>query len=287
MIKAEYKGVEDFKVGDNIKGFFFCKKIELKLTRLGDEYLDVLLEDKSGVIRAKVWSFASDYIKRIDEGKPVAVKGNIISYNEKLEINISSINCVDNDIYKDYGFKESLLVKCIEEDKDKLFKDLIKYIDELDGDYKKLVSKIIKDNKHKIMSLPSINFSYGLNGGLLKQIVSVLDLNKRVYPKYKELNKNIVISGIIIKNIGSVKYFNDDLQFSVSDENQYLGHKLIGINIINDYAAEYASFSKQIKNELQNLILSENSKNDLNLNYINALYHLDLSIYESMNPEEL
>jgi len=287
MIKKAYKSFESFKVGDSIKGFFFCKKVALKLTRLGDEYLDMLLEDKTGIIRAKVWSFASDYIKRIDEGKPVAVKGDIISYNEKLEINISSINCVDNDIYKDYGFKESLLVKCIKEDKDKLFKNLITYIDELDGDYKKLVSKIIKDNKSRIKSSPSVDYSYGLNGGLLKQIVSVLDLNKRVYPKYKELNKNIVLAGIVIKNIGAVKYFNDDLQFSVSDENQYLGHKLIGINIINDYASKYASFSTQIKNELQNLILSENSKNDLNLNYINALYHLDLSIYQSMFPEEL
>ena len=45
---------------------------------------------------------ASNYIKRISKGKPVAVKGNIISYNEKLEINILSINSVENDIYKNY-----------------------------------------------------------------------------------------------------------------------------------------------------------------------------------------
>ena len=62
---------------------------------------------------------------------------------------------------------------------------------------------------------------YKLNGGLLKQIMSILDLNKRIQFKYKYLNKNIVISGIVIKNIGSIKYFNKDLDFSVSDENQY------------------------------------------------------------------
>ena len=184
MIKIKYKNVESFKVGDSIKGFFFCKKVALKLTRLGDEYLDVLLEDKSGVIRAKVWSFASDYVKRIDEGKPVAVKGNIISYNEKLEINISSINCVDNDIYNKYGFKESLLIKCIDEDKEKLFKSLIKYLDELEGDYKKIITKIVKDNNQKIILCPSLDSSYKLNGGLLKQITSILDLNKRIKSKY-------------------------------------------------------------------------------------------------------
>ena len=57
MIKPTYRQVEDFKEGDNIRGFFFCKKVALRITRLGDEYLDVLLEDKTGIIRAKVWSF--------------------------------------------------------------------------------------------------------------------------------------------------------------------------------------------------------------------------------------
>jgi len=285
MIKTVYKSIENFKEGDVVKGFFFCKKVALRLTRLGDEYLDILLEDKTGIIRAKVWSFASDYLKRIGESKPVAVKGNIISYNEKLEINILSINSINSGIYKKYGFKESLLIKCIDEDKEVLFKCLIKYLDELEGDYKKLISKIIKDNNKKILSSPSVDSLYKLNGGLLKQIISILDLNKRIKSKYKDLNNNIVISGIIIKNIGSVKYFNKDLQFSVSDENQYLGHKLIGINMINDYVSKYNNFSKKIKNELQNLILSENTGDDINSNYINSLYSLDLSINKQINIE--
>ena len=285
MIKPRYKQVEDFKEGDNIRGFFFCKKVALRITRLGDEYLDVLLEDKTGIIKAKVWSFASDYIKRIHEGDPVAIKGNIISYNEKLEVNISSINCVDDNIYKEYGFKKNLLVKSIDEDKNKLFVSLIKYLELLNGDYKKLISKIIKDPKLNVKNSPSVDFSYDLNGGLLKQITSVLDLNKRIYSKYKELNSNIVVSGIIIKNIGSVKYFNEDLQLSVSSENQNLGQKLIGINIVNDYASKYSRFSMQVKNELQNIILSENTKNDRNVNYINALYTLDLCMNKQINIE--
>ena len=48
--------IKDFNKGMTINGFFICKKIECKLTRLGDEYLDLILQDKTGVIRGKVWS---------------------------------------------------------------------------------------------------------------------------------------------------------------------------------------------------------------------------------------
>ena len=53
--------VKDFKVGMSIRGFYLCKYVENKMTRLGDEYLDLILEDDSGTIRAKVWSFVDNF----------------------------------------------------------------------------------------------------------------------------------------------------------------------------------------------------------------------------------
>ena len=278
--------IKDFKEGKNIHGFYLCKNVENKLTRFGDEYLDVLLEDNSGTIRAKIWSYVAEYKTRIQNGKPIAVKGNVISFNNNLELNISNVNIADSVIYKKYGFKESLLVKTIVDDKDKLFNDLMGFIKHLDNDYKRLINKIVKDNINKIKSSPSVDYSYNLNGGLLKQILSVLNLNKKVFTKYKNLDKNIVLSGIIVKNIGSMNYFNDDLQNSVSDENEYTGHKLLGINIINDYAIQYMQFPQKIKTQLQNIVLSENSSNDIHLNYIHSLYQFDLSIHQSLSKED-
>ena len=91
--------INDFKEGMNIKGFYLCKYIESKITRLGDEYLDLHLEDKSGSVRAKIWSFVDNYKNLIKVGMPVAVKGTIIKYNDNKEINITYINYVKEDIY--------------------------------------------------------------------------------------------------------------------------------------------------------------------------------------------
>ena len=118
--------IKDFKEGMNIKGFYLCKYVETKITRLGDEYLDFVLEDKTGIIRAKIWSFINNYKDLAEKGKPVAVKGNIILYNKEKEINISHINNVEASIYKKYGYDENCLIKKIDHDITSLLSNLNK-----------------------------------------------------------------------------------------------------------------------------------------------------------------
>ena len=137
-MKLKFKQINNFKEGDIIKGFFLCKSIENKVTRLGDEYIDLILEDSTGNIRGKVWSFVDTFKNRIINGMPVAIKGAVIKYNGTHELNISSINYADQNIYKEYGFNKNLLVKTINDDINSLYKELLNYISILSFDYKRI-----------------------------------------------------------------------------------------------------------------------------------------------------
>ena len=80
--------IKNFKIGANIYGFYICKKIECKLTRLGDEYLDLLLQDKTGLIRGNDISFKNNYIHEYgsfdqhNKRLGFSAKGIIKSFNE-------------------------------------------------------------------------------------------------------------------------------------------------------------------------------------------------------------
>ncbi len=277
-MKIKDVNIKKITNGDKVCGFFICKSFSVKFTRLGDEYIDCILENKTGNIRGKVWSFVEDFKKRISAHAPVAVKGSVINYNDNLEVNISSINIADSTIYETYGYNQDSLVKAADDDMKKLYTQLDKYLNTLNSDYKRIVKKIVKNNYKKFTSYPSIDKPYMLKGGLLKQIVTLLILNDKIHKQYKSINNDVVKAGIIIKNIGCLYYFNDDFQFSVSKTNKKIGCKLHGVNLINDYALSYSSFSHDIKTQLQNIILSENSENDVNINYINSIYAFDLNI---------
>jgi len=280
QMKVKFLNIGELQEGDSIKGFFLCKSYQCKFTRLGDEYIDCVLANSSGSIRAKIWSFIDEFKIRINKENPLAIKADVISYNNTLELNISSLNIVSSEIYNKYGYSETHLVKAIS-NKETLLKKLNSYIDCLDTNYKKIVNKIIKENLDKVQSYPSINKPYSFKGGLLTQIVSILDLNKRIKIKNKEYDYNIIIAGIILKNIGCINYFGSDLQHSVSEENYSIGVKLIGVNIISEYASKFVNYAYVCKTNLQNVILSEELSNDINLNYINAIYEFDLTINDS------
>ena len=58
--------ISNLKEGDTIKGFFLCRSFQCKFTRLGDEYIDCVLENSSGSIRSKIWSFIDEFKRRIN-----------------------------------------------------------------------------------------------------------------------------------------------------------------------------------------------------------------------------
>jgi len=148
--------------GDKVCSFFVCKSFSVKFTRLGDEYIDCMLENKTGIIRAKIWSFVDDFKKRISAHAPVAVKGSIINYNNALEVNVSSINLVDSEIYEMYGYNQDALIKSVDNNVEKLFAQLDNYLNNLSVEYKRIIKKIIKDNYRKVTSYPSIDKPYML-----------------------------------------------------------------------------------------------------------------------------
>ena len=265
--------IKDFKEGVNVKGFYLCKYVEKKTTRLGDEYLDLMLEDKTGHIRAKIWSFVNTFHGLINEGEAVSVKGDIILFNKEKEINISHINNINESIYKKYGYKRSMLIRTIDNSISSLTKYLNHKIKKINKGYIGQINSLVNDNIEKLKKVPSNHLGYNISGGLLLEITDVLKLNDLLIEKYKDFNQSIIISGIIVKKIGLIEYYNDDLQFSIKKNKEDIDASLLSVNIVNKYFRE-KSF-EPIKLILQSIIMNHSNKKSKCSNYINALYQLN------------
>ena len=265
--------ISDFKEGSRIKGFFICKEKINKTTRLGDPYLDLVLEDKTGIVRGKVWSHVDSLNELIVKGKAVALKGTVIKYNNINEINVSYINTITNDLYKAYGFKKENLIKTIEYDIDKMVYTLYEKIKKLNTPYNKIIKDIISDNLFVLKKIPSPNKPYNLSGGWLLEVMSILRINTKVFSLYKELNEDLIVSGIILKKIGLISYFNDDFIFSIKENIENIN--ILSINNINKY---FKKNNDYIKINLQKIILDESNNTDIHVRYVNALYDFNKNI---------
>jgi 3'-5' exoribonuclease len=269
-LKVKISTIKNLVEGKIISGFFICKKFNVKVSRLGDPFIDLLLEDSHGNIRAKIWSFVDEYKKQISLNEPCAIKGRVVSFNQSLEIEVYHITKIANNLYDKYGFNKDLLLKKVNQDISLIFKNVIENIKILNHDCKKNVLKLFNGNKHKIVRIPSLDKKYNLQGGFLFQINSVMELNKKM-PKSYKYDRNLVSLGILIKNIGLIDYFDDNFN-KVEEESLSKGYTIKSYEIIKKYFGKY----DDIFPYFQTLIIKNKLLKFPEINIVKYLYKIDL-----------
>ena len=104
MKKTFNDKISDFKLDSVVYGFYYCNDKILKYSKNGDVYLDVLLSDEESSIYGKVWLHSDYFNKLFSIESFVAVKGKVVKYRGRLELNILNIKNADVQLYNRYGF---------------------------------------------------------------------------------------------------------------------------------------------------------------------------------------
>ena len=249
--------ISDFKLGRSVQGFYICKEKHLRHTRNGDLYLDVILSDSTGIIPGKMWELVDSFQNRFESGDPVAVKGKVGEFNDLLQLTINQINRASSKKYGTYGYSPEILLKKIDEPIDGLWKRLIKISNTLKQPYKDLVTTIINQYKDKIQIMPaSVNHHHPVLGGYLKHMVTTSEISMEIIKYYPALDRDLILSGILLHDIGKVKSINDDLIPGHTDEGKLIGHIVLGRDIVLDTARSMKKKSQDVLKKLEHIILS-------------------------------
>jgi 3'-5' exoribonuclease len=247
----------DFKSGRSIQGFFICKEKHLRYTRNGDLYLDLVLSDSTGVIQSKMWDLVNNFQDRFNGGDPVAVKAKVGEFNDSLQLTITQINLASSEQYGKYGFSPDLLIKSVDESLNELWKRFSKLYKSIKKPLRELVSIIIKDNAEKIRTMPaSVNHHHPVRGGFLKHLVTTGEMASDLLRHYPAINRDLVLAGIILHDIGKVKSINDDLIPSHTDEGKLIGHIVLGRDMLMETARKLGHIPQETLIKLEHIVLS-------------------------------
>ena len=106
MKKTFNDKISNLKLNKAIYGFYYCNDKIIKYSKNGDMYLDIFLSDDDSSIYGKIWDHADYFNKKFYVESFVAVKGKVVKYRDRLELNILNINTADIELYNRYGFKK-------------------------------------------------------------------------------------------------------------------------------------------------------------------------------------
>ena len=245
------------KQGTKVQGFYICVEKYIRTTKGGDLFIDLELRDMSGSIFGKIWDNISELSSKFDKGNAVAVSGIVELYQESLQLKIKKINKATIQYYGRYGFDPAKIVPSSQKDPQKMWKAILNIISEIKmKDLRRLIFLIYKENKKKIMIKPSsINSSYNFRSGFLEEVLAMAQLAKKIVPLYK-LDKDMVISGVLLIKIGVIKQIKSGYISDNSIEGNLVGQSILARDILIIAIKKLKNFPEGLKLKLEHILIS-------------------------------
>lgn len=245
--------IKDLKDGDSVLQFFLVKAKDTKKTRSGNDYLDLSLEDCTGLISAKMWS---DTLKKwgqdFKSGDCVKVSGRVEAYKDRNQIIIERIRKADlSEVPDQDGLIRSSGLDCEE-----LFAKLITLAESLNPKtLSEFVVFILQSRAESLKYWPAARMvHHAYRGGLLEHVWSVVQKVETICALEKRINRHVSVAGAILHDIG--KTVELDAVGGRTPEGRLLGHLVIGLDLLRDAAIKREVTEECWFAEIQHILLS-------------------------------
>ena len=246
--------------GETIRNVYLCKGKRSAETRNGRPYDNLILQDKTGTLDGKVWDPNSGGIADYDEMDFIEVYGEIISYNNNLQLNIKQIRKAQEGEYiaADY-------MPTTEKSTDGMYEELLGYIKKVENQYLRQVLEyyFVKDEtfiRNFKGHSAAKTVHHGFAGGLLEHTLSVVKFCDYMVGAYPILNKDLLFTAAICHDIGKTKELSSFPENDYTDEGQLLGHIVIGVEMIGDAVRNIPDFPEKLANELKHCIVAHHGE---------------------------
>lgn len=254
------KYIKDYKDGDRVFDIYFCKFKSSAVTKNGKSYDNVILQDKTGTIDAKVWDPNNAGIADFDTADYIEVYGDVTSFNGALQVNVKRVRRCEEGEY-DEGEYMPVSKKNIDE----MFNELMGLINSVKNTYlNTLLKKFFVEDKEFVTKFKKSSAAktvhHGFIGGLLEHTLGVAKLCDYYSTAYPALNRDLLITAAILHDMGKTKEIALFPVNDYTDEGNFLGHIVMGVEMIGEKVREIPGFPPMLEMELKHCILAHHGE---------------------------
>lgn len=253
------KFIETLREGERINEIYLCKFKQAALTKSGKPYDNVILQDKTGTLDAKIWDPGSVGIDEFDAMDYVAVTGDITSFQGNLQLSIKRVRKVVEGEYEPENY-----LPVTDKDIDEMYNEIMAYVRSVKNPYLSQLLHMFFDDAEfaKAFKFHSAAKSvhHGFVGGLLEHTVSVTRNCDYFANNYPFLNRDLLLSAAMFHDIGKLKELSTFPENDYTDAGQLLGHIMIGAEWIGEKIRRIDGFPVVLANELKHCILAHHGE---------------------------
>lgn len=248
---------------ERIEGAFAIANAQLGQTRQGKPYLRCLLSDRTGELPGRMWSIEEAAFRRLPTDGFVWIEAETQPYQGELQLIIHAIDPVEPS-------PEQLrdLMPSSERPAEEMFEEVRALLETLEHPAAKALAKVYMADEHlmdafrRAPAAKSMHHAY--LGGLLEHTLAVMKVADVLCPLYPKLNRDIVLLGLFLHDLGKTRELIYDKTFGYTDRGELIGHIVDGAIMLHDKAQQMMTETGQrlphgVLTVLQHIILSHHT----------------------------
>lgn len=254
------KLIKEYKEGDRVFDIYLCKHKQSAVTKNGKPYINVILQDKTGTLDAKIWEPNNAGIEEFDALDYIEVYGDVNNFQGALQVNIKRVR-----VCKEGEYDPANYLPVSHRNNEEMYKELLGLIDTVENTYLKtlLQAFFVEDEqfvKKFRRSSAAKTMHHGFVGGLLEHTLSVTKLCDYYCSCYPRLKRDLLLAAAMFHDMGKTRELSLFPENDYTDDGQLLGHIVIGCEMLDEKIRNIAGFPTVLASELKHCILAHHGE---------------------------
>lgn len=255
--------LRSLKEGDVFVGFLLAQEAAFKVSSKGTEYLELKLGDASGDLKAFLWDLRAieGDMDLIAPDAFLKIKGQITSYNGRVQMKLDKLRFAPDSEVGDFSRFFPISLRPREE----MLQELDRLIQSLrDPWLRQLLEVMLIQDEERRAAFAHAPAAKSLHhvalGGLLEHTLSVAAMAEQACAHYTALNRDLVITGVLLHDLGKTAELSYHRSFSYTDIGNLMGHITLETQWVAQAMDRIPSFPEELRMQVLHILLAHHGK---------------------------
>ena len=252
--------ISDFAPGQSVSAECVLRNCELRCSRNEKKwYLHVELGDASGRISGSVWDDAQGLYERCAKGSCVRVHARVINWQGRRHLSVDRLEPIDVP-------RTGQWIPDAPVDTRLIYERILGLIHSVGSPHLQQVLQNLFETdsfRSDFLAAPAGKlWHHCTSGGLAQHTWAVTELVLDIAKFYPNLQKDLLIAGALLHDVGNITEYTSDRMIEYSDAGRLLGHVSISYSMVAAEIDTLTDFPSRLRAALLHLILSHHGERE-------------------------
>jgi 3'-5' exoribonuclease len=251
--------VEQIRERDWVDSPFLVRDKIMAMAKNGKPYMTLKLVDRTGEVEGRVWDRVDEFSERFGKDDFLRVQGKASVYLGKMQLVVQDLaRLPDGEV--DLADYLPVAARSTEE----LVGELRTRVGSLtDPHLRRLLEAFLADPAFLQLyaTAPAAKTMHHVYlGGLLEHSLAVADLADDVSRRYPGVQRDLLVAGALLHDIGKVAELCYERSFDYTDEGKLIGHIVMGVEMVEEKVRQLPDFPRSLATLVKHLLLSHHGQ---------------------------